>query len=139
MLFFIERYGKVGQRVFRLIFQSSFGMPYETAQRILDIIQDDSGEYYCKYSRRNVLNKRVTVKNKVDASDVKTLQQSIKSLSVPVLPAHELGCDGGDVTLEIHSPGCQSIFSWWAYAPQGWEDLDRICTEIIRLSGIDNP
>ena len=129
----------MAQRVFRLIFQSSFGLPYETAKRILDIMQDDTGEYYCKYSRKNELNKRVTVKNKIDSSEIESIESALKSISVPLLPEHELGMDGGDTTLEIYSPGCQSRFTWWAFAPEGWEQLDSLCTAIINVSGIDDP
>jgi hypothetical protein len=60
----------------------------------------------------------------------------LRSIRIPPAPDYEMGCDGGFTEVEIGGYGGKAHYRWWSVPPEGWQPLDDIAKEIIRLSGI---
>ena len=114
------------------------GMPYELLPRRIDIIKNSNGEYIAKYTKTNEINKKVTVKKKMTASDVDEIMKELSTIHISAFPNHHMGCDGGFTELEVGGYLGKSHFRWWSGAPDGWEKLDDIVESVIRYSGIED-
>jgi len=127
----------MADRLIRISRENSFGMPYQTAKRILDIMVNNNDEYYAKYSKMNQHGKRDILKKPVSKIILEELLQNITTITIPAFPIHHLGCDGGVTELEIGRHSGDSIYRWWSVPPKGWEVLDELVDKIVKLSGID--
>jgi|TARA_Y100000031_G_C7937458_1_gene255500 hypothetical protein len=114
------------------------GMPYELLPRRIDVIKNSNAEYIAKYTKMNEINKKVTVKNKMTASDVDGIMKELSIIHIQAFPNHLMGCDGGFTELEVGGYSGKSHFRWWSGAPDGWEKLDDIVERVIRCSGIED-
>ena len=62
--------------------------------------------------------------------------ERLRSIRIPPAPDFEMGCDGGFTELEIGGYSGNAHYRWWSVPPEGWQPLDSIAKDIIRLSGL---
>jgi len=97
------------------------------------LFEVEAGGYLIRHWKVDDDGKRRSTKYLLEASDVEPILKRILQLDLPVAPAFDTGCDGGYTELEIGEYWCKSIFRWWSVPPRGWEVLDDLTYELLRL------
>lgn len=123
------------ERVIRITLESSWVRPNELSTHRIDILRDSKGRYFSKFKKYDDTGKIVAFKNELPKSKVTDILKLLPTIQVPAFPKHEMGCDGGFTEIEVGGHGATSHFRWWGAPPDGWEQLDKITTEVIECSG----
>jgi hypothetical protein len=82
------------------------------------------------------IGKSVRTRRVPSAIQVMHILDQLKSTTIPASPEFEMGCDGGFTELEIGGYAGKAHYRWWSSPPHGWERLDELAHEIVKLSGI---
>lgn len=61
----------------------------------------------------------------------------LQDIVMPAVPNFEMGPDGGFTELTVGGYDGKAHYRWWSDPPEGWEPLDRLAKEVLKLSGID--
>ena len=128
----------MAERLLRIKIESCGpGLPYQLEPRIISVTRFCNGEYIAKYTKSDENDKKVTVKNKMTASDVDVIMKDLSTIHIQAFPDHRMGCDGGFTELEVGYYSGKSHFRWWSSPPEGWEVLDDIVEKVIHCCGIN--
>lgn len=128
----------MAERLLRIKIESCGpGLPYQLEPRIISVTRFCNGEYIAKYTKSDENDKKVTVKNKMTASDVDGIMKDLSTIHIQAFPDHRMGCDGGFTELEVGDYSGKSHFRWWSSPPEGWEVLDDIVEKVIHCCGIN--
>lgn len=126
------------ERILRITYESTFGTPHDTAKKYIDIIKCKNGEYYYKFTKTNETLNRISVKKKIDISEVEVILKKLSKINVPAFPQHDMGCDGGFTEIEVGGYSGKSHFRWWSVPPEGWEELHDITKKLIANPDFEN-
>ncbi|MBD1399441.1 hypothetical protein [Pelovirga terrestris] len=117
--------------ILRISTEGTFGTPYETAKKMFEVIKDNKGAYYFKFTKKNELLQNETIKKRVENDQIAEIMSRLSAIKIPAFPNHQMGCDGGFTELEVGGYEGKSHFRWWSGPPQGWEELDDVARLII--------
>ena len=57
---------------------------------------------------------------------------------VTAAPNFAFGIDGTSFTVEVTSGFNTALYRWWGKTPVGWEPLDKILLEVVRISRVQD-
>ncbi len=76
-------------------------------------------------------------KVKLDPQQVNPLLDRLRKAKIPAMPQFEYGCDGEIAELSLGDYMGSASYRWWSIAPKGWEELEEVHYELMKLADLD--
>ena len=125
----------MAERILRIVTESTWGMPEECKPKNTDVVRTNDGKYHCRYLVLNDEGRRERRKVGIDEAQIISVLQRLKMASIPAVPSFEMGCDGGFTELHVGGYSGKVSYRWWSEPPKGWEELDKIASEVLSWRG----